>query len=50
VKFITGTKDEDESILNIKHYIEGTHEWNIPIVRPEEEVSTNPQVDNSLPN
>jgi hypothetical protein len=50
VKFIAGTPDEEESTLKMKHYIEGSHEWNIPITRPEEDVSTNPKDDNALPN
>jgi hypothetical protein len=34
----------------VKHYIEASNEWGFPIVRPEEEVPTDPKEDNSLPN
>lgn len=50
MKFISETPDNEESSLKLKHYIEGSHEWNIEITRPEEEVSTNPKDDNALPN
>lgn len=35
VKFVTGTPDADEGSLSVQHYVEGSHEWNIPVVRPE---------------
>ena len=50
VKFVTATPDADEGSLSVQHYVEGSHEWNIPVARPEEDVSSNPKEDNALPN